>query len=196
MKRFISVALIMLAACATAGTEITRTSHQIQMPHYSFQVPPDQGWYMLRPDEKSETAVVTKKLPPFQFEIRMMRNVILNKYVKTWSAEEVADDYRYQEIWAMTTLGVDKGLYRLRDVVQGEQIIGSKKFYTLTYTTFVNTQQGMEHRGALYLYFPKEDKNDWFLIAHFSEVGPAAEMHAKSLRAEFIKVLESVSVVH
>ena len=195
MKRFSFVALfIMLASCATVGTEITKNNHQIQMPHYTFVVPPDQEWYLLRPDEKMEVAVVTKKLPPFMFEIRMMRNVILDEEMKTFSAKAVADHYRFQEIWGMVTLGVNKGLYDLRDVVQGEEVIGNKKFYTMTYTTVSNKLKGMEQRAALYLYFSKEENNEWFLIAHFSEVGPTAEIHTKSHRAEFLKVLESVSV--
>ena len=196
MKRFSFVALfILLASCATVGTEITKNNHQIQMPHYSFVVPSDQEWYLLRTDEKMELAVVTKKLPPFMFEIRMMRNVILDEKVKTWSAEAVADHYRFQEMWGMMTLGVNKGLYNLRDVViQGEEVIGNKKFYTMTYTTVFKKQRGMEQRAALYLYFPKEENNEWFIIAHFSEVGPTAGTHVKSHRVEFLKMLESVSV--
>ena len=59
----------------------------------------------------------------------------------------------------------------------------------MPYTIVPNKQKGMEQRAVLYLYFPKEENHEWFLTALFSEVGPAVEIHAKSHRAEFLKVL-------
>jgi hypothetical protein len=197
MKRFsLPTLFILLAACATLGPPITQTNNQIRMSHYSFAVPPDQGWHLSSLDLQAESAIIRKEMPPFIFQISMMRNTILDQKMKNVSAKEVADDFRFREEWGMKMVGVSKGMYSLRNVVRGEEVIENKRYYTMTYTTFTRDVKDLEQRAGMYLYFPKEKDNDWFLVAHFSEAGPPAEIADKSLKGEFLKVLESVSVSH
>ena len=193
MKRNLILFLLIfiLGGCANIGTEITRTNNQIQMPHYSFVVPLDQDWYLLRPDEKSETAVLTKIAGPFTFQIKMMRNVILDENLKNASAKAVADDFRNNEKQIMIEQGVNKGLYKLQNLEMGEDMVGDKKFFTMNYIISANTGT---QKALLYLYFPTDEKNDYFIIGHYSETIPPNAFLIKTFKPVFLETLSSLSI--
>jgi hypothetical protein len=195
MKRYsFPVALLVIfffAGCATLGTEINKDNNQIQMPHYSFAVPPDQGWHLLRPDEKSEVAITTMKAGPFTFQMKMMRNVILGENLKAASAKTVADDFRNIEKQIMIEQGVNKGLYQLRELAMGEETVGDKKIFTMNYVILADTGT---QKVSLYLYFPKDESNDYFIIAHYSETVPPNAFLVKSFKPEFLEALKSLRV--
>lgn len=185
------ILLVILTGCATMGTEITKSNNQIQMPHYSFVAPPDQEWYLLRLDEKNEAAVIEMKAGPFTFQMKMMRNVILDENLKVASAKTVADDFRNIEKQTMIEQGVNKGLYQLRDLTMSEEMVGDKNFFTMNYLISANTGT---QKASLYLYFPKDEKNDYFILAHYSETVPPNAFLVKSFKSEFLEALKSLRV--
>jgi hypothetical protein len=192
MNRYICVALlVILAGCSTIGTEITKNNNQIQMPNYSFVVPPEQGWHLLRPNEQYEVALMTKKLGLSTFQMQIMRNQIIDKDLKALPAKGVADNYRNLEKQIMIEQGVNKGLYQLQDLAMAEETVGDKKYYTMTYVVLSNANTQW---ASLYLYFPKEEKNDFFILAHYSETAPPNTVLVKSLKAEFLETLKSMRV--
>jgi hypothetical protein len=193
MKRYrgFTLLLIVLAGCATMGTEITKNNNQIQMPHYSFAVRPDQEWHLLRPDEANEVVVITNKLGPFIFQMRMMRNVIHDANLKAASAKTVADDFRNREKQIMIEQGVNKGLYQLRDLAMGEEMVGDKKIYTMNYVIFAATGT---QKASLCLYFPKDENNDYFIVAHYSETVPPNAILMKSFKPEFLEAVKGLQV--
>ena len=190
--RDVYVALREKSGTPGIGTDITTDDNQIHMPHYSMVVPPENRWHLRRPDEINEVAIITMEAGPFVFQIKTMRNTVgdTNK-LKTAKANIVADNYRNLEKQIMIKEGVNKGLYQLRDLVMGEEMVGEKKFYTMTY--LISASAGTQ-RASLYLYFPKEDNNDYFIVAHYSETEPSNAVLAKSFKPEFLDILKSLRV--
>jgi|WetSurMetagenome_2_1015567.scaffolds.fasta_scaffold50179_4 hypothetical protein len=194
MKRLISTVLLLtLVGCASTGTEITSSNNQIQFPHYSL-VLPTPGWRLSRPDENNEVAVVTLQAgPPLSatFQMRFIKNGIFDERIKSWSARQVADDYRTLEKRIMIEQGVNKGQYRLSEVVMGEEMVGDKKFYTMKYTTSASAQR---QSASLYLYFPRDEGNSFFMVAHYSEMIPPNVSLSRSFNSEFLQTLKSLRV--
>ena len=83
------------------------------------------------------------------------------------------------------------GQYELKDVVMGEDVIGEKRFYTMTYTTL---KDKIEQRAALYLYFPMEQGVTNFLVALYSETSPIYGDKGKSSIDDFIECLNSLEM--
>lgn len=195
MKKYVSAAvLLLLVGCASIGTSITRNNSQITFPHYSIMVPPDQGWHLLRPDEGYEVAVVTQEFgPPMsaKLQMRFIKNDIVDESRRSWSAQQVADEYRNLEKQIMIEQGGNKGQYKLCDVVMGEETVGGKKFYTMKYTTLADT---LKQTASLYLYFPREVKNPYFMVIHYSETMPHGAFIANSFHLEFLETLKSIRV--
>lgn len=192
MKRFYLLFLIaLLGGCATLGTEITGRNNHIQMPHYSFFVPGDEGWHIQRQDKHYEKAVINKEEGSVLFSMQFLRNIIIDEGMRANPAEVVADDYRGFERRSMIELGVKKGLYQLKDVRTGKKKVGNKIFYTMDYT--ILSKQGTQ-KASLYLYFPKERNNYYFIIAHYSETIPPGASLAKSYKPDFLATLESLEV--
>lgn len=183
--------VVVLSGCSTLGTEITKENNEIKMPHYLFIVPPDQEWHLLRPDDIYETAVLTKKLGPFTYQIRMMRNLIRDEKLRAASAKIVAGDFRDREKQIMIEQGVNKGMYQISYLVKGEERVGGNTFYTMDYHVVTDTAT---QSASLYLYFPKDEKNDAFIVAHYSETVPRNALLLESLKPEFIQILKSLRV--
>jgi hypothetical protein len=195
MIKYVYVAVLMLLiGCASIGTSITKNNSQINFPHYSITVPPDQGWHLLRPNETNEVALVSLKFgPPLSVQFRMlfMKNDILDERVRSQSAQDVADDYRNMEKRTMIEQGVNKGQYQLSDVIMGEETVGGNKFYTMKYTT---SNDDYKQNASLYLYFPRQEKNPYFIVVHYSETMPSGVAISTKYYPQFIETLKSLRV--
>ena len=196
MKRYMSIAgVVLLASCASIETPITRNNSQITFPHYSIVVPPDR-WHLIRPNENAEVAVVTTKLDlglgePATYRMQFARNEVLHEVPRSWSARQVADSFRNMERQIMIEQGVRKGQYKLSDVVMGEESVGDKKFYTMTYTT---SDGHVNQSASLYLYFPREEKNAYFMVIHYSETIPRGAAIVVPFRRDFLETLKSLRI--
>ena len=183
--------LVLLVGCATNGIDITKSNNQIDMPHYSITVPPDHGWSLRVEDNRKSIIWLTKKIDSTAFSVRLGINWIAGEHMKSWSAKQVADDYRNGERADMLMRGVMTGQYRQKDVVMGEEVVGDKQFYTMSY---VNMLSDMTQYSSLYLYFPKETDIGVFIVVLYTEGvvgrGPRSDLH----KPEFISVLESLQV--
>jgi hypothetical protein len=192
-RNLLAVTLAILVGCASVGTEITRDNNQIQMPHYSVVVPPNQGWRLVKPDKKSEAVELTISSNSVLFIMRFSRNYLADEGMKSWTAKQVADDYRNGEKQNMLIMGVMRGLYDLQDVVMGEEMVGDRKFYTMDYVT---ANSDMRQRASLYLYFPQEVNINDFFVCLYVEGLPIDASLPKSFKPDFLETLKSLKVKH
>lgn len=155
--------LVSLVGCAIPSIEITRTNNHILTPHYSVTIPPDCGWYQNKDINDPDLLDLEKIIPPNVYMMRFLINWVVDESMKSWTAKQVANDYREGEQANMIMMGVMSGQYELKDVIMGEEKVGDKKFFTMTYTTISGEIKG---RASLYLYFPKE-KNVGSFLFHF-----------------------------
>jgi hypothetical protein len=183
-----------LAACASAGTEITPESQELRFAHYSMALPP--GCSLIEIDEASELAVAELLDSPTQFTIRVFLNTLVERDGKTQSSDDVANDYRDSEERIMLTEGVERGLYRLKDVVKTEEVHGGKVFHAMHY---VVTTSAEVTSASLYLYFPDEDRVREFVVIHYARTIPTMwswgtrVMPSDSADAGFLQTLASLS---
>jgi len=193
INKIFAALLLTLVGCASVGTEITSSNNKIQFPHYSIVLPtPD--WRLSRSDEHNEIAVATLQAgSPLSttFQMQFIKNSIFDERIKNWPARQIADDYRNLEKRIMIEQGVNKGQYQLSEVVMGEEIVGDKKFYTMKYTTSASAQK---QTASLYLYFPREEGNSYFIVAHYSETMPPTVSLSRSFNPEFLQTLKSLRV--
>jgi hypothetical protein len=184
-----------LVACATTSdTEVTGANNQIVMPHYSVTVPPNKRWHLQRPEGEQELAILTKErattpLGAVVLEMRFMRNVILDPGMRTQTAKQIADDFRKLEKQIMIEQGVNRGLYKLSDVKMGEELVGNKKFYFMDYRTRASDTKQW---ASLYLFFPKEQGNEAFIVAHYSETMPVDMILFSHSKPEFVEALRTL----
>ena len=101
--------------------------------------------------------------------MKIMRNVVSDDALKQATAKAVADDFRELEKQIMIEQGVNRGLYRLEDVTFGEETIAGLIFYYMNYSVVADSGK---QRAALYLWFPKPERNDAFIVGHYSETMP------------------------
>jgi len=158
------------------------------MPGYSFARPPDQGWRLER-DDSRDYAILTKRIEPVVWQIRTYKNPVRSDVLVAATAKEIADDFRKLQVVNMTEEGVNKGLYELRDVEMGEEIVGEKKFYTMEHVIF---NQELVQKVSTYLYFPQPANNQFFFVALYFEKTPS-NANAKSYRQDFLNVLANLT---
>ena len=180
-----------IAGCASLAPEVTESNKYVQMPHYSFVVPPGKGWRIQQFDSPDERAVITQIAGPIRFEMRLMRNVVSDGELKQATAKAVADDYRALEQRTMIEQGVNRGLYRLEDVTLGEETLAGLTFYTMSYT--VVGDSGTQ-RAALYLWFPQPEGNETFIVAHYSETVPPQVLLFTSNLRDFKSTLQTLAM--
>jgi hypothetical protein len=151
------------------GSPVTRDKRLVQMPHYTFTAPADQGWQMDRGSQHEEEVILTKEVGPRVIQMAFMMMVVPDS-MRARAAEVVADDFRGVEERAMFEQGVQRGLYQVNNLVKGKRTLGDRIFYTMTCET-VGTSPAVyqSQSAALYLLFPKSEKNDWFIVGHYSE---------------------------
>lgn len=187
----IFIYILLQVGCASSGVVITKSNNIINMPHYSIEVPPNQGWILNVVDVASSNINLSKSVNSTAFQMWFNINWVAGEHMKTWTARQVADDYRDGEISDLQIKGVMTGMYKLEDVVMGEEVIGDRKFYTMDY---VSIRADMTQRSSLYLYFPREIDIGVFIVAIYTDGFTGKEMLSRSYKPEFIRVLESLQV--
>ena len=193
MARFaILILVVLLDGCASSGIVITKNNNVINMPHFSIEAPPDQGWSLNVVDRTYSKFYLKKSINSTAYQMWFNINWVAGEHMKTWTAKQVADDYRNGELSDMHMQGVMAGMYELKDVQMGEEIVGDKTFYTMSYA---NIRGDMTQNSTLYLYFPKETDIGNFIVAIYTDGYRGKEMLSKSYKPDFISVLESLQVI-
>ena len=192
LGRIVALAAALLFACLLSPSAPTLAkSSRVEMPHYSFEKPAERGWRVKRKVKQAEMTMLTKRVGPFTFQIKVMVVPILDESRRSWTSAEIADDYRAIEERTMIEQGVERGLYELKDLTKGEKVVAGKTFYTMDY--FVANRE-MRQRASLYLHFPRPDGNERFVLLHYSETLPAMSVLLQGQRGEFEAVLASLRV--
>jgi len=161
---------------------------EIQFKNFSFAAPDS---------ELLTTQVLNDRQAVFSFakdgaffQLTFQENFTTDESMKNLPAHEFADKFREQEKQIMMEEGVKKGAYQLQNLEIGEELLGGKLYYTMTYTAKLGSAVQL---AQLYLYFPDENEVDHFLWAHYSEAVPSQEILSKSLKNVFLNMLETVS---
>ena len=178
---------LVLIGCSTS-TAAELATPRIEFEHFSFSSSPIDTWKVV--EKSSNHAVFTTSHGQGRYRITIIGNDILDPQLRASTAKDVADDFRYQEKYGMMEFGVKQGMYELRDLTMGDEQIGNKVFYTMKYATF-HPQTFQSAR--LYLYFPFEKNNHYFLIGHYSEAAPNQASLKHSYVSNFMKLLTTVS---
>lgn len=184
---------VLTAGCASTGIIITKNNKKLEKPLYSISIPADQGWYMYRDDNDPDAALFMKNVDSAICSMRFTTNWIVDENMKTWTAKQIADEYRNFEKQNMINMGVMTGLYELKDVVFDTEMIEGKKYYIMNYVT-LKKGEGTIQKSALYLYFPQDKNISEFVIALYFERYPVNNTLTKSAKTEFIEILRSLMI--
>jgi hypothetical protein len=159
------------------------------LPHFEFAAPASWDWQQVDSNEPA-IIVFTSQRDSAVYTITLLEQEHLGPAGGGASAKELAEQYMQAELSHMLEKGVQTGRYQVFDVERGEEFIGGRLYYTMKYKT-----RGQTHyqTAALYLYFPLQERREYFLVGHYSAVAPARELIAKPFEADFLSVLESVA---
>ena len=152
MKRWLAViaSLCWLTGPALAG-------ETIETQRYSLEAPPGVDWKISRHAGGDVVELMGRGRGAAGGEVSTVLVVVPHDvsgaYGATHTERWLADDIRRQEESNMITLGVERGLYRLKDVDRFDVEMGGKAGYAMTYTQVID---GVQARGYLYLYFPDD----------------------------------------
>jgi len=185
------ILLILLVGCASPGTRVTSNNNQVQIPHYSIVIPPDAGWYLqviAGPFEGVNVAMEPTSSTVLLMQFK--KNTVSGEEARTATAKQLADDFRGLEKNIMIEKGVKTGMYKLSNVEMYEKNLGGKNFFVMHYEADTGSQVQL---AWLYLFFPKESNNDWFIMAHYSVSAPKNQQVA-TREADFLSVLKSLQV--
>ncbi len=189
MKRSALIILFgVLVGCASmSGTEITESNNRIQLPHFSFVVPADQGWRLSNPLEDVESVFVVKRFGLRTLQMEITRIPVRDERRRAWSANQMGDDVRNMWKQDITKNGA------LLEVTMGNEFVGGKRYYTMYYVTSRSTRL---FRGWQYVYIPKEENNDYFIYALYSEGTPISLPFTRKSYAkeEFLETLKTLQV--
>ena len=179
----------LVLACVTLAASVHGETRRIVMPHYSLSTPAERGWRLKQVPEENERTTLTRKVSRSKFRIQVLVNIIRFPSLRASTPEEIADAFRGSEKSTMIRQGVERGLYRLEDLVMGETEIGGKTFFTMDYV--VKSKKGTQV-CSMYLCFPRPMGNEYFVITHYSETHPLGASPAVSRRGDFERLLESL----
>ena len=186
-----TILLMLLVGCVSPGIQVTSNNNQVQMPHYSLVVPADVGWYLqVGGGPYEEVQIGMQPINSVVLFMRFIKNTIFDKNMRVATARQVADNYRELEKDIMIEKGVKTGMYKLSNLEMYEKNLGGKNFFIMRYVTDTGTQIQL---AWLYLFFPKESNNDWFILAHYSVSAPKNQQVA-TREADFLSVLKSLQV--
>jgi len=190
MLKYVLVPIFfLLAGCATTGTEITDINNRISTPTYSITVPAKRGWKIQNNTVDPNVSYMEKFKGSNGYLMRFSTNIVIKDYMKSWTAEQVANSYRQGEKNNMLIMG--SGMYELKNVKMGKRKVGNKQFYTMDYTTITNE---IEQRASLYLYFPKKTNISTFFVSLYSEGFPRNKPPYQSFKSEFLETLNSLEM--
>ena len=130
-KKFIvelAAVFFLITGCAGTSVVVNQENNKIVMPHYSIELPANQGWSLTNLNKNDETLTLNKKVNSLFCQMVFLRNMLTAQNMKSLNAKQVADDYRESEKANMMVRGVMTGAYELRDVIMGEEFVGNKKF--------------------------------------------------------------------
>jgi hypothetical protein len=170
----VAVALAaVLLGCEGGGTTIrpgaSQASRTVDMPHYSFTIPAEwTGWTVKKEGGPFEVVALMERasgIPPLLYNVRLTRNTVLDEKVRAMTAKDVAADYSGREEGTMIFEGVMKGQYALYDVARTEETLDGKTAYVMRYRT---VSGAICQKASMYLLFPKDSNNDWFIVANYS----------------------------
>jgi len=182
-----------------AGMEslITHDNNRIDFEHYSIELPTNHEWMLAKLNKEKESVTLTKRDNSSFYEIIILRQrieeyeVITAKRMKSWGAEQFADFYRAAEVTNMNLQGVMKGMFVLKNVVNGEEMIGDRKYYTMEY---IAENDNFRQKAYLYLYLPKEKYNYDFIVSIYSESTFEKTSKPVSLKQDFIDTLTTIKM--
>jgi len=180
--------LALLASMVAPDDAIAQAADASPLKHFEFSAPPDGPWQVDRSTSGMGSVTYLHKEGGALYQITLLENVVLNPEFRKATAAWVADDFRAAERAGMEELGA--GQYRLRDVQMGEETLGGKVYYTMSYVTEAG---GHYQRARLYLHFPQASDNEYFLVAHYSETARRRSDLKSSHEADFRLVLENVT---
>ena len=183
--------VLLLSGCATTGTEITDINNRVSTPTYSITVPPKCGWKIQKNTVDPNVSYMEKAMGSNNYIMRFSINRVIQDYMKSWTAKQVADNYRNGEQANMIVRGVMTGMYTLKDVKMGRKKVGNKLFYTMDYTTITNK---VEQKASLYLYFPKKRNIGTFFVSLYSEGSLGNKPLSRSFKNEFLETLNSLEM--
>ncbi len=177
-------ALCLFYGCGILRTQVTTYDNHVQMPSYSFPMPEEKGWQLQR-DDSRDYASLTKRIDPIIWQIRTYKNPVRSDVLVAATAKQIADDFRKLGVVSMTEEGVNKGLYELKNIEMGEEIIGVRRFYTMEHEI---SSPSLVQKVSTYLYFPQPANNRYFYVAHYFEQAPP-NVKVKSYKQDFLNML-------
>jgi len=181
------------------GFSLNRTGASdrvIKTQHYLFEIPDERSWSVEKAGGPFDVVVLTKQLGEGSHartlvQIKVMRNVINERELVELSARENADNIRNVEKEVMLEQGVKPGLYQLHDVSMGEEVVSGRQFYFMDYRTETSTDLQF---SSLYLFFPKARNNEWFIMAHYTQVVPKEVGSIEYSKADLMDVLRTLKL--
>jgi len=173
--------------------DIADTNNQINAQYYSITVPTDSGWISNKTKPGTDVSYFELAAPPNLYVMSFRTNWVAKESMKTWTARQIADHYRNGEVEDMKKRGVSTGLYNLKDVTMSEEQVGSKDFYTLSFSTITNE---IEQNAILYLYFPKEKDIERFYLAGYSEFYSVNAPSYVTMKSDFMETLRSFELAN
>jgi len=146
---------------------------------------PENWAYGLSPTEDGMQLMISRDPEEGGFSsdlITFTEKKALDDWPEKHEASWAADAYRDWEVGYMQSEGVEKGVYRLRDIVEGKTTLGDKTLYTLKYRQLWTTAEGNDLviHAHLYLYFPETYAQDhrfyWIHYQHLCEEGEQEQL--------------------
>ena len=184
--QYIIAILFILECGASPATE--HTTSRIKFNFFSFSTPNTNTWQLLEKTDRK--AIFTTRHGSAIYRITIIENYVYDQTIKTLSAKDAADDYRNREMFWLMEFCEKKGKYELRDLTMGDEQISNNIYYTMKYLT-INPEVFQSAR--LYLYYPYEKANNYFLVAHYCEAAPNQGSLIFSFESDFLELLKTVS---
>jgi hypothetical protein len=197
VERFVNLSIDSLEN--SRGFSLNRTGaidRVITMQQYLFEIPDQGSWGVEKAGGRSDVVVLTKQLAegsdaPTLVQIKVMRNEINERRLVELTARENADNIRNIEKEIMLEQGVKPGLYQLHDVSMGEEVVSGRQFYFMDYRTETATDV---QSSSLYLFFPKERDNEWYIMTHYTEVRGKETASVDYSKSDLMDVLRTMKL--
>jgi hypothetical protein len=167
-----------------------RKEQTIDMDTYIVSAPPGKGWKV--ESDTAEGAVRFSKEKPLTL-VQVSYNWVVKEEWLQRGEEEIANEYRDEEVVYMTQVGVLQGSYELEDVKRDTTTVDGKKLYTLSYTTMGGKWFGKDkvQKATLYLYFPPDFAEEHIFYLFLISVTGKRDSHKEADFAPIYHVINS-----